>query len=101
MDEGNRWKVRALFAEWAHRWNGTIKAVKCTDEQRQNAEFARAWYLNNRHLKPGEAAQQIHDEICDQEALKEPPPEDLRTIISWIRDLAPPESRKRGRPRKK
>ena len=58
--------TRALFAEGAFRWNEKVRAGKSTPEQRENMEFARSWYIHNRHMKPGEAAESISHEIHRQ-----------------------------------
>ena len=90
------WKNRALFAEWAVNWSQKVSAKKP-----RNAGMiasARAWYLRNLHMKPGEAAEKIHKELLKQ---KYEPPKELRTIINWIKDLANPEVSGRGRPTKK
>jgi hypothetical protein len=122
MDEASRWKTRALLAERAHRWNDTVRKGKCTPDQQENMIFARSWYLHCRgelpnkaemekldeidrywaihssKMPPGEAAKEIRRQI--ERHFPEPWPE-IRTIIEWIKDLAPPGVSTRGRPSKK
>ena len=99
MGEQNTWKYRALFAEWAHRWHAKIKAGKCTPDQQKNMEFSRSWYHHHRNMKPGEAAKDIRSEI--ERHFPDSTYPEVRTIIKWIKDLAPPGVSVRGRPSKK
>ena len=92
-------KIRWQFAEFAFRWNEKVRAGKSTPEQRENMEFARSWYIHNRHMKPGEAAEAISHEIHRQ--FPQRPQPEARTIVKWIKDLAPAGVSGRGRPRKK
>lgn len=101
MGEQNNWKLRALFAEGVHRWNTKIQSGKCRPEQRGNMEFARSWYMHNRHMKPGEAAEIIRDEIERLYPTASDSGPEVRTIIKWIKDLAPASVSGRGRPPKK
>ena len=101
MGEQNTWKLRALFAEMAHRWNTTIQSGKPAPGQRANMEFARSWYMHHRHLKPGEAAKEIRKGIERHFPNPDGHEPEVRTIIKWIKDLAPADVSGRGRPFKK
>ena len=94
-------KFRWQFAEWAFRWNEKIRAGKCTPAQRENMEFARSWYMHNRNMKPGEAAEEIRCEIARHFPDPDGPGPEVRTITKCINDLAPAGVSGRGRPSKK
>ena len=97
----DNWKYRALFAEWANRWNTKIKAGKnCEPRHQKNKEFARSWYIQNLHMKPGQAAEEIYNEMTRVLTMQEEELPNVRTITEWIKDLAPPEVTGRGRPPK-
>jgi hypothetical protein len=103
MAEFNVWRFRALFAEGAMRWNKMVESGKCTDEQRGNMMHARSWYYHRRHwMKPGQAAKELmSDKGCRDFPNPGIVPKEARSIIAWIKDLAPPEMKTKGRPRKK
>jgi len=94
MSGGDYWKNRALFEGWAKLWNrkkNSSLSAKRYDEAR---EQARSWYKKNLHLKPGPAADRI---LAELDLYPRPA---KTTLITWIKDLAPPELAGKGRPLK-
>jgi hypothetical protein len=99
--EAKRWKSRALLVEMFFGWNQKIKTGNPRPEMREKMEFSRSWYMHNRHMHAGTAAEEIHQQLQN---LYPGPDEKIpgkETITDWIKDLAPPEVAGRGRPRKK
>ena len=80
------------------KWNQLVLGANCSPAQKENAVKARAWYLQHRNLKPGEAANKIAAILNDENRNT---PVESRTIIKWIEDLALPQLKSRGRPVKK
>lgn len=102
QDEQSRWKNRALFAEWVTRWNqDEAQRVRKTNAARSSKRYKAAkafaidWYMAHLRLKPGEAAKEIRKKL----PMRQKPA--VKTITEWLADLAPPERRGRGRPKKK